>query len=296
MTDLEDKLVPATNDIVFKMLLNSEEAHQYLSGLISKLTGIPMKEVIKNLKIMNNERIPKKINDKVYRTDILVEIGNKFVNLEMNSKYYKGLIERNVMYQASIASQIQEKGDDYIDIPIIIQINFNKFSVFKSNEAISKSLFMNVKTYEIETESFSRVNIFLDKILEKWYSKVNLNEIEKQCLLLTIDSRKEAKKISGDDKIMDKVRRKLEAINDSKEFKIIFDYEKDAEFRWNAFMNHAKNTGIEEGIKKGIEEGVDKGFKKAAKDIAEKMLKENMQIHTISNLTGLSINEIKKLN
>lgn len=90
---------------------------------------------------------------------------------------------------------------------------------------------------------------------------------------------------------MDKIYKNLEEINDSKEFKIVFDYEKDAEFCWNAFMNYAKNIGIEGGIEKGMK----KGIEKVAKDVARQMLKENIEIHTISNLTGLNPKEIKKL-
>ena len=87
------------------------------------------------------------------------------------------------------------------------------------------------------------------------------------------------------------MNKKLEGINDFEEFKGYVEDDKDADFRWNAFMNYAKNLGIEEGIDKGMK----KGIEKVAKDIARQMLKQNIEIHTISNLTGLSHKEIKKL-
>ena len=58
-----------------------------------------------------------------------------------------------------------------------------------------------------------------------------------------------------------------------------------------AVYKHAE----EKGIKKGIEKGIEKGEKKRNKEIALNLLTYNTPIDVIAKSTGLSIEEIKKL-
>ena len=56
-----------------------------------------------------------------------------------------------------------------------------------------------------------------------------------------------------------------------------------------------KKEGIEIGIEQGIEKGIEKGYKESQINIAKEMKKENMDNDVISRITGLTIEEIKKL-
>ena len=56
-------------------------------------------------------------------------------------------------------------------------------------------------------------------------------------------------------------------------------------------MNSIKDEGYEEGIAEGIVEGQ----KSKQIEIAKKSLEQNIDINTISIITGLNIEEIKKL-
>ena len=64
-------------------------------------------------------------------------------------------------------------------------------------------------------------------------------------------------------------------------------------------LEEGKRKGIEQGKKEGIEqgkkEGIEQGKKESSKEIAIKMLKRKMPIEEISEITGLSDKEIKKL-
>ncbi len=53
--------------------------------------------------------------------------------------------------------------------------------------------------------------------------------------------------------------------------------------------------GVQQGHEKGIQEGIQKGIQKKAADTAKALLKENMSANKISEITGLSLEEIKKL-
>ena len=58
-----------------------------------------------------------------------------------------------------------------------------------------------------------------------------------------------------------------------------------------AVYKHAEEKGIQKGMEKGIEKGIEKG----RKEIALNLLTYNTPIDVIAKSTGLSIEEIKKL-
>ena len=55
------------------------------------------------------------------------------------------------------------------------------------------------------------------------------------------------------------------------------------------------NEGREEGREEGIEKGMEKGIGKCKEEVALRMLQQNMELQLISQLTGLSIEQLQKL-
>ena len=60
-------------------------------------------------------------------------------------------------------------------------------------------------------------------------------------------------------------------------------------------IEYARETGREEGHKVGKEEGRAEGAKQKSFDIATRMLKKKIDIETISELTGLTAEEVSML-
>ena len=60
-------------------------------------------------------------------------------------------------------------------------------------------------------------------------------------------------------------------------------------------IEYARETGREEGHKEGKEEGIKEGAKKNSFDIAKRMLEKGINIETISELTGLTAEEVSML-
>ena len=65
---------------------------------------------------------------------------------------------------------------------------------------------------------------------------------------------------------------------------------------WNEyFYKDMMNVEREEGIKEGIEKGKLEGIRDEKYSMAKSMKKENIDIELIKKITGLTIDEIKKL-
>ena len=82
---------------------------------------------------------------------------------------------------------------------------------------------------------------------------------------------------------------KLSKLNS--DFKFVWDYEKNEKVYENSLKKEYLNKGIEQGIEKGIEQGIEEGIENTAAN----MLRKNMDINLISEVTKLDLEKIQKL-
>lgn len=61
------------------------------------------------------------------------------------------------------------------------------------------------------------------------------------------------------------------------------------------YYENMVQEGIKNGFEQGIEQGIEQGKKSEKEEIVKKMLKNNLDYKTISNVTGKSIKEIKEI-
>ena len=89
------------------------------------------------------------------------------------------------------------------------------------------------------------------------------------------------------DDIVDKYITNVTIVNDNPEFQKYMSEEEDKKKIQNSLLSEARENGINDGISKGVS--------KEKVNIAKNMLNKNMPIEDISDITGLSIEEIKNL-
>ena len=130
----------------------------------------------------------------------------------------------------------------------------------------------------------------MEKLKKIWYDKNEL-EIEKNKYLLMLDMEiKDIKKLPKD-KVVREYMEKIEKLNNDPMFINWITKEKDEQMIKNTQLYNA----TQEGINIGISQGINQGMKQEKIEIAKSMLKKNMVIEDIIDITGLSKEEIKKL-
>lgn len=157
----------------------------------------------------------------------------------------------------------------------IIQINL-------SAEQESAPYFPLVSEYMLHDKKLNRNYIDNFKIYEiniTEMAKLCYNGEKEMCLLGMLDmSQKELESIKGD-KYMDRLKEEVVEINNDEEMiKLLSDEDEE-----RLYINTMKEIGKEEGVKEKTVEMV------------KKMLKENIDISTISRVSELSEKEIKEI-
>ena len=264
------------NDRAFKeVFLNPNN-----SDLLKALLEFILKIKIDKLEIKKTELLSGNVNVKDKRVDAIVHTGNKKIEIEINSQYEKYLNPRNMAYICNTYQSHTLVGKEYNQQTDIVQVNLT-WGLGKNNEEMKIYKIMNEKG-ELYVKNFIIYEINMDYYDKIWYSK-NEDEIKKNLYMIMLDLDKKELKNMPKDKIVDKYITNVTIVNDDPEFQKYMSEEEDKKKIQNSLLFEAK------------EEGISKGISQEKVSIVKNMLKKNMSIEDISDITGLSIEEIKKI-
>ena len=276
------------NDRTFKeVFLNPNN-----SDLLKALLEFILKIKIDKLEIKKTELLSGNVNIKDKRVDAIVHTGNKKIEIEINSQNKDYLHTRSTAYICNIYQSNASVGDTYNEDTDIIQVNLT-WGLGRNNDEMKIYKIMNEKG-ELYVKNFIIYEINMDYYDKIWYSK-NEEEIKKNQYMIMLDLDKKELKNMPKDKIVDKYITNVTIVNDDPEFQKYMSEEEDKRKIQNSLLSEAKEEGISQGYTSGINDGISKGKNKKSIEIAKNMLKKNMSIEDISDITGLSIEEINKL-
>ena len=278
------KFYTCRNDRAFKEVFLKPNNSDLLKALLEFILKIK----IDKLEIKKTELLSGNVNIKDKRVDAIVHTGNKKIEIEINSQNKDYLHTRSTAYICNIYQSNASVGDTYNEDTDIIQVNLT-WGLGKNNDEMKIYKIMNEKG-ELYVKNFIIYEINMDYYDKIWYSK-NEDEIKKNQYMIMLDLDKKELKSMPKDKIVDKYITNVTIVNDNPEFQKYMSEEEDKKKIQNSLLSEAKEEGISQGIEQGYTSGINDGIKQTAKS----MLNKNMSIEDISDITGLSIEEINKL-
>ena len=90
---------------------------------------------------------------------------------------------------------------------------------------------------------------------------------------------------------MKEYERQVTDLNNQETFQSFMSYEEDQRL----IQNTEKKIAYKDGLEQGIEQGIEQGSQNKQIEIAKNMLRDTKDYQLISKYTGLSIEDIKKL-
>ena len=278
--DQELSLIPLSYDRAFKSVfkINLDILKDFLKVIIP--ININDNDSINLL----DSEIPVTSKNEYKRTvDILVVINNKiFIDVEMNKSKFEYVSERNFSYGDIISTRVIEMGEDINNLKYkyVYQLNLNESPYEDILE--DDIVLYGLKSHKIYNSNRHTLIKSLELYRNLYYNEGNRNKEVIWYTMLTARTFSELYELARQVLDEDKVQRLMEAvINMSKDEFIIHEWQKE---KMDALVKHNEL----EGAKK-------EGTKEKTLEIAQNMLKKKMSIEDISEITGLTIQEIKKL-
>jgi len=290
--------IPIVSDVMFYVMLNNEKRKKYAAYLISLALNTDYKKVLNSITFTKEKLDKENYYEKGKTVDLVCEVNNEIVNIEMNNYKDVTSLERNLSYLFDLYKSKNKMGKKYNFVKSI-QININNFIFEGTKDSIETYGIIREDGKKWLTDKIIIINIYLPIIKEKCYNKEKLSEFEKLLLVFNETDNNMLNNLKEGNKIMEEYVK--DATNASQDNEVIGLYDKELhdEMLKNTMIDNARTDGVELGIEIGIERGINIGIEHGNKqkqiEIAKNMLNKNMDITIISEITGLSTEEIEKL-
>jgi len=277
---------PPKMDIIFQAIFGEVGSENITKDFLEKI----LKRKIEKISLDKNPILRRELkDDKLGVLDIITELdGKEKCNIEMQLIDKNNIIERMLYYWSKMYTRQIKAGDDYNKLEKTIVILIADFNI-KGLEEVEYHSTWKI----IETNSVKKL-ILTDKfeldIIE--LSKIKCRENEKDQLLDWLiflenpESERVTRKMEENENLKEAVEKLDRISKDEKMQRII-------ELREKAIRD--EHAIYAKGVDDGIEEGKAKGAREKQIEIAKSMLKENMDIEMIIKITGLTKQEIEKL-
>ena len=295
-----NEIIPLEVDLLFKKVFGDNDCIERLEGFISAYFNVPYEEVKGNVQVINGERRIRNKDSKRQYYDVVASVmlssGNIRLNIEVNLKRGTTL-ERNILYATNMLSGELKNKEDYSNIEPVIQINFDGFEINEKNDRLVKRCYIKDETNTIISNILEIDHINIDKCKCAWYNNdvESFEERDRNLIrigaLLTMTNMRDfeacLEEISMNKDIKEDIKDTVCGFSEEEEMLLYYDKEKNDE----AIRRGDISLARKEGIKQGIIEGVNR----RNIEIARNMLNKNLDIDMISEVTGLTKEEIEKL-
>ena len=277
---MANKLLDLKLDYVFKRIFGHVGNESFTKNLLHSI----LLQDITDITLDSNPILEKDLlDDKVGILDIKTVI-NKSINIDIEMQVVdrKNIEKRILFYLSKMYSKTIHSGNDYQKLEKCIAILFTDYDI-----DATKHIPKYITKWNIREEDYQKIiltdamEIFIIEL--KKYDKFKANDKYKG-LNSWIEFILNPEVVDMSNKEIQKARKALEEVSADEHEQYL------AELRQKYIMDQ-----------KAIEDaGYDKGFKAGSEqknlENAKKMLLKNIDLNTISEITGLSINELKKLN
>lgn len=294
--------------VVKKLFTNYEDGKKYLSLIISNVIDIPVEVINVQLRFIHPQ-VSVNENYLNCEADLIVDLDDLTVNIEVNGFSNELIENKNIGYVCHL--KLKGNVESLKKHKKVIQINLNAYDITKKDILVTKTEMYN---HDLQQTLHSFVTIYdvnLEKVAKMSYTDIRKEKngtLTKLLYLLVNSNEEELNEAYKGDVFMNEMVNHARELTEN--FDLLLYYDSD-ELMKNAIKDEAhklgmqlgKEQGMEIGLEQGLEQGMEKGLEKGLEqgqlesrmEIAKNLFNTDMSIEKISEVTGLTINEVKKL-
>jgi len=278
------KRLTAKNDFIFQRIFGRKENADILLSLLNAILNPSATEILTEIEILDNTKLEKdRLDDKLGILDVRAKTKSGFqINIEIQLINQYDMLQRTLFYWSKMYTEQLLSGEPFNRLKKTITINIVDFSFIplkkyhssyslRENEETMFCVTDLIEVHFIELTKFRALNPDLNQALDRW-------------ILFLEDTKPE---------VLEMIREKDPAI--AKAEQVLDWLASDAE-TVRLYELREKNIHDEITRTQGAkEEGLKEGKFKGKKEVAEKMLTKGVALELISEFTGLTLEDLKKL-
>ena len=283
--------IDPSTDWGFKRIFGEKEL--LMSFLNSLLEG---ERVITDLSYLNTERLLRHEDDRKVIYDLYCETSTgEHIIVEMQKRRQEHFKDRALYYSACSIADQGVQGEWNYELTPVYGVFFLDFELENGiSDYYCKDVSLVEKyTGKVFSQKLRHIYIELPRFLK------SASECDSffECWIYNLANMKQMKEITFKDRsaIFGRLEEIASRANLSKEERAQYEYEWKVYNDYFNTLDYAEKKGREEGLKEGIAEGMEKGREEEKLENAFRMKKKGIPLETISEITGLSSEEIEGL-
>lgn len=286
MAKREINLLPIKNDYVFKRVFSYKGNEDVLIDLLEAI----LKRKIANVTVRNPEMVSEKENGKKFILDIKAELDDGTItDIEMQTADERNIEERSTAYTGRMVSEQLQAGEEYTKLNKVIFIGILDFEHYKRNsyyhvarqrfDKIEEEYFVDMGYKEQEEIASKYVEMHYIELPKYFKKNPSMKTKLDEWLWLFSEDEEKMEMVKRKNKKVKKAMNTLERISLDPKEREMYESIQTEEF----LQRISENNFREEGRKEGKVE------------VAKKMLRKNMKIKEIADITDLTEEEIKEI-
>ena len=293
---MKNKPFNSLNDYFVRYFFTDKGGEKVLLDFINAVMISANMKTFKAVEILNPFNLKKNYSDKETIVDVkCITKNGTVVIIEVQLSGNSRFPERILYYWSTNYSKLLKKGEGYEDLTPVISINLLNFNLNKKDSNVhscymiydtknKRLLTDHLQIHIIELKKFKFKDKSLTKDLNYWLGFFTTKNMEEYM-----------SEIVKEKPIMEEAHKRYNNFIRSR--LMMSEYEKKEIYQYDKqiMLKDERREGIKEGMKKGKLEGLKEGRISEQISMAKSMKTKNLDINLISEITGLTIDEIKKL-
>ena len=283
-----DYQIPLIYDRPFKAVCKTYK--EFINKILIELLDVNPKSIEASY-FVDAELPLEQHSSKKMITDLLLHVDDNFlIDVEAYSSFSAGNVIKGTNYAFRIVISEEVDGKNYKKLRLI-QVNFIRGKYDAACNYLTEGFAMRSnRTNKVMKYTPEFVFVYLENVEEIAYNETR-NWLYRALKMLVSSSIKETKILAGDDPILSKVAFFMKNYSNQYSNLMYINEQEEQEKVYNTDMALAAETGEN----KGRIEGQIAGEQKKQREMVENLLNLNVNIETISQASGLSIEEIQKI-
>jgi predicted transposase/invertase (TIGR01784 family) len=302
-------MINRKNDYAFKRIFGHEDTKDILAGFLSAVLDVPIRP--EELTLIPTALNPEYLADKPSKLDIHVRRSefHEKMNVEMQQES-EGNIERRLLHYwgRNYTGELKE-GQDYSELPRLINIAIADFHVFEWRDKTKFHGIFNIleRNEGVLFSDALEIHVLELPKLRRQPLKTEWTALERWCLYLDNMEGELMEQIATQDPLIGRALTVEDVFAKAAEERFLYEMRERARLDHFNAINTAKKLGVEEGrelgveegrergLEEGMERGVEKGTFDALRKTARSMLADGMAPDLIAKFTDLPVEEIEAL-
>jgi predicted transposase/invertase (TIGR01784 family) len=279
------------NDLLFQKVMGEKGDEPQLIAFLNAVLGRTGPDRIVSVEILGNKTLtPRILGDKTIILDLraITDRGER-INIEVQLKDLHNMGQRTLFHWSREYEGSLQSGEDYGSLPKVITINIVNFDYIELPEYHTSFHLREDRHPEyILTEVLEIHFISMTKFRKQAEKDLAHNALDRWMTFFDRESGQAlVEEIVKMDSAIERAAVKLNFVTGDREFL--------HQYHLREMALSDKTTEINTAFERGLEQGIEQGLERGIEQVAKNLLQKAHSLEYVQEVTGLSIEQIKRL-